>query len=315
MTFVRPQCLSLRQTAEAVHLAETPGLDIDTAALFTTSAPWVLHDGSKTRSRKYTIEAHHQYLKLMHHIPLAIDPSDFEYVVKSIHSLVCVGDAYDSLSIMSTPVENFLIRYHSSNIETLSNTNYKKLLAIAMKIRSRWLLREIVCRIIGDPLWEDHDLERNFSDSNAGDLLLSKRAKMQDMLKAIERGILLIQQPKKTRGIPDECVTRFATAAFRDEISRLFNSHRKGDWVSYARKFRLLKEYVLRNIGTNWKNQYPYWFDRLYDKFGRPGNIDRGAFSTVVQLLQGRTAEVIKPLFECVVQQPSTELSKRDASY
>ncbi len=251
----------------------------------------------------------------MHHIPLAIDPSDFEYVVKSIYSLIRVADAYDSLSIMSTPVENFLIRYHSSNIERLSNTSYKELLAIAMKIRSRGLLKEIVCRIIGDPQWEDHGLECTFSDSDAGDLVLSKRAELRDMLEAIERRVFLIQQPKRTRGISDECVMRFATAAFRDEISRLFNSHRKDDWVSYARKFRLLKEHVLRNIGTEWQYPHQDWFDSLYDKFGRPGNLDRRNFATVFQSLQERTAEVIMPLFDCVVKQPSTKLCKRDALY
>lgn len=90
---------------------------------------------------------------------------------------------------------------------------------------------------------------------------------------------------------------RYATAAFRDEISRLFNSHRKGDWVSYARKFRLLKERLLWNIGSQCSHQH--WFDKIYDKFGQPGNLDRD-FETVFQSLQRKTAEIIEPLLDCV---------------
>lgn len=316
MTFARSQYLSVGQTAGAVHVAETPGLHFSTAAIFTRCAPWVPQDNNKTSFRTYTIEAHRQYLKLIHHIPLAIDPSNFEYVVKSIYTLVRVADAYDSLSVVSMPVENFLIRYHSSDIERYSNANYKELLNIAMKIHSRWLLKEIVSRIIADPLWEDHDIERNFSSFEAGELLLSKRAELRDMLKDIHQRVVLIEQPRKTGRMPDERTITFATAAFRDEISRLFRSHRNGGWVSYARKFRLLKERLLRNIGSEIQYpSHPYWFGRLYDKFGEPANISREDFGTVFQSLQHRTAEIIEPFFGCVVKQPSAKLSKRNASY
>ncbi|KAF6220184.1 hypothetical protein HO133_003315 [Letharia lupina] len=308
--------LLARATAGAVHVAETPGLHFSTAAIFTRCAPWVPQDNNKTSFRTYTTEAHRQYLKLIHHIPLAIDPSNFEYVVKSIYTLVRVADAYDSLSVVSMPVENYLIRYHSSDIERFSNANYKELLNIAMKIHSRWLLKEIVSRIIADPLWEDHDIERNFSSFEAGELLLSKRAELRDMLKDIHQRVVLIEQPRKTGRMPDERTITFATAAFRDEISRLFRSHRNGGSVSYARKFRLLKERLLRNIGSEIQYpSHPYWFDRLYDKFGEPANISREDFGTVFQSLQHRTAEIIEPFFGCVVKQPSAKLSKRNASY
>lgn len=106
------------------------------------------------------------------------------------------------------PMENFLIRYHSSNIERFSNTSYEELLNIAIKIRSHWLLKEIMCRIIADPQWEDPDLKRDFSDSDAGELLLCKRAELRDMLKTIDRRVILIQQPKNTRGKLDERAIR-----------------------------------------------------------------------------------------------------------
>lgn len=103
------QYLCLRQTAESDHATETPDVHVDTAAMFTKSAPWVPLDNDKTHARTYTIEAHRQYLKLVHHMPLAIDPSNFENAVKSIHALVRVTDAYDSIAVVSTHVENFLI--------------------------------------------------------------------------------------------------------------------------------------------------------------------------------------------------------------
>ena len=87
----------------------------------------------------------------MHHIPLAIDSSNFEYDIKSLYTLFCVVDAYDNLSIVSMLVEHFLIRYHSSNIERFSNTSDEELLNIAMKTRSHRQLKESVCRIIADP--------------------------------------------------------------------------------------------------------------------------------------------------------------------
>ena len=294
---------------------ETSGLNIDTAAMFIDHAPWAPEDDDKTRSRTHIVEAHRRYLELMHHIPLVIDSRDFHYVVKSIHTLVCVADAYDSLSVISTPIESFLILHHRLDIgepfERFSDVNYKELLIIAMKIRSRWLLKEIVCRLIADPLWEDDDIERDFSSSGAGELLLDKRAELRNMLKDIDQRVMLIQQPRKTRTMHDDRTLAFATAAFRNEISRLFNSHRKGDWVSYARKYRLLKERLLQNIGSGWPNS---WIDRLYSKFGRPAALSREEFVTVIRSLQTRTAEIIEPLFDCVVQRPSVKPSRRNAS-
>lgn len=82
----RPQYLFLGQTAEAVLAVETPGLNIDTAAIFTKFAAWIPQNNSKISSRTHTIEAHRHYSKLIHHIPLAIDPSNFDYVVKSLCS-------------------------------------------------------------------------------------------------------------------------------------------------------------------------------------------------------------------------------------
>lgn len=312
MSLVRPQYLPLGQKPEAVHAVETSGLDTDTAAIITDCAPWVPQDNDKTSSRRYIIEAHRLYLKMMHHVPLVIDPSSFQCVVKSIYTLVCVADAYDSLSVISMPVESFLILHHRSDIDRFYDVNYKEPLIIAMKIRSRWLLKEIVCRLIADPQWNDYDIERNFSSCGAGELLLNKRAELRDMLKDIDQRIVLIQQPKRTARMSDGRTNAFATAAFRNEISRLFNSHRKDDWVSYARKFRLLKERLLQNIDSGWRNS---WFDRLYHKFGEPANLGREDFETVIRSLQKRTAEIIEPLFDCVVEQPNVKLSKRNASY
>lgn len=300
--------ISLRQTAEAVHVAEKPGLDIDTAAIFTAYAPWIPQDNTKTSARKKIIEAHRQYLNLVHHTPLAIESSKFKYVVDSIHHLVCVADAYDSLSVVSMPVENFLIRHHRSDIKRLCNVDCKKLLNIVMKIRSGWLLKEIVCRIIGDPLWGDQDIERKFGNSDAAELLRSKRAELRDMLSHIDQRVLLLPQlpqAKKTVRVRDQRTISLATAAFRNEINHVFNSHRKDDWASYARKYRLLKQRTLSDIG--WQYPRQRWFDRLYSKFGAPSKISREGFAIVFQSLQKRTAEIIQPLFDCVVKPPSVK--------
>ena len=236
MTLDQDSCL--RQTAEADNATQTPDVDPDTAAMFTKSAPWVSLDDDKTSSRTYVIEAHRTYLKLVHHIPLAIDPSNFENAVKSIHTLVRIADAYDSLTVVSTPVENFLILNYGLDLERFSNAMNAELCDIAMKIRSRWLLKEIGCRIIADPRCDDHEIEHNLYSSGAGELLLSKRAELRDMLRDVEERIILLQPPKSLGRTPNqEPSIMFATAAFRNEISRLFHSHRKGDWITYARKF------------------------------------------------------------------------------
>lgn len=306
MSVTLGQYLSLGQSAEAVHATETPDINIDTAAMFTRYAPWVPQDNDKTTSRTYATEAHRQYLKLVHHIPLAIDPSNFENAIKSIYALVRTADAYDSLTVVSMPVENFLIRNHSLDLENLSGTMYKELVDIAMKIRSHWLLKEIGCRIIADPRWDDHDIERSLYSTGAGELLLSKRAELRDLLKEIDQRVVIILPGKFGRMLDKSTIT-FATAAFRDEISRLFNSHKKSDWISYARKFRLLEERLSQR-------HYP-GIHGLYEKFGKPANIESFFFERVFRSLQDRTAEIIKPLFECVVKQPSAKLNKRDASY
>ena len=318
MNFDQYLCL-LRQTAEAEHATETPDIDVDTAAMFTKSAPWVPLDNDITSSRKYVIEAHRQYLKLVHHIPLATDPSNFENAVKSIHTLVRIADAYDSLTVVSMPVENFLIRNYSLDLKRFSNAMNAELCDIAMKIRSRWLLKEIGCRIIADPGWDDHDIEHNLYSSGAGELLLSKRAELRDMLRDVEKRIIRIQPPKTTGRMPDEEHTvAFATKAFRNEIRKFFKSHRNGEWISYARKFRLLKEQLLCNTDRKWQHCHLYddpLIDRLYDKFGKRANLKRGNFAAAFHSLQNRTAEIIKPLFDCVVKQPRAKLNKMEASF
>ncbi|KAL9134128.1 MAG: hypothetical protein Q9175_004689 [Cornicularia normoerica] len=189
--------LLAKATAEAVLAVETPGFNIDTAAIFTKFAAWIPQNNSKISSRTHTIGAHRHYLKLIHHIPLAIDPSNFDYVVKSL-----------------------------SDIEWFSNANYKELLNVAMKVCSRWLLKEVVSRISADPLLEEeYEIWRSFSSSNTGELLRGKRAELRDILEDIDQRVLLIQQRKNSRRMPDERTIAFAAAALRDEISRLFKSH------------------------------------------------------------------------------------------
>lgn len=58
-----------------------------------------------------------------------------------------------------------------------------------------------------------------------------------------------------------------------------------------------------------------YRVDGLYDKFGEPANLDRGGFETYFPSPRKWTAEIIKPLFNCVVKRPSVTLSKRDVWY
>lgn len=124
------------------------------------------------------------------------------------------------------PVENFLIRYYSSDIEWFSNANYKELLNVAMKVCSRWLLKEVVSRISADSLLEEeYEIWRSFSSSNTGELLRGKRAELRDILEDIDQRVLLIQQRKNSRRMPDERTIAFAAAVLRDEISRLFKSH------------------------------------------------------------------------------------------
>lgn len=192
-----------------------------------------------------------------------------------------------------------------------------ELFDIAMKIRSRWLLKEIGCRIIADPRWDDHDIEHNLYSSGAGELLLSKRAELRDMLRDIDQRVVLIQPPKRNGRKLDAHTIAFATAAFRHEISRLFNSHRKGEWISYAQKFRLLEERLLWNKE---RQRYHHLdtdprMNRPYDKFGRPANLGEWDFADVFHSLQIRTAEIIKPLFDCVVKQSSAKLNKIEASF
>ncbi|KAF6238674.1 hypothetical protein HO173_003180 [Letharia columbiana] len=78
------QYLCLRQATQADQAMEMPDVNVETAAMFTKNARWVPPDTNKTDSRTYTIEAHLQYLKLVHHIPLVSDPSNFENAVKSM---------------------------------------------------------------------------------------------------------------------------------------------------------------------------------------------------------------------------------------
>ncbi len=77
-----------------------------------------------------------------------------------------------------------LTRSHSSDVEMFSNANHRELSRNTWRIDSRWLLKDMVCRMHVDRYGRFMILSE-VPVALIGELLLSERAKLRELLKDI----------------------------------------------------------------------------------------------------------------------------------
>ena len=88
------------------------------------------------------------------------------------------------------------------------------------------------------------------------------------------------QSAPHTPTTPSKLSMHNATAAFRDEITGLLGYHRKCDMGLLSAEIWTLKRTSSSRSRLHIAIFHQHWFDRLCDKNGRPGNLDRD-FATV----------------------------------
>lgn len=188
------QLISGQVPAAFIALASTD-ISPDTASIMLSSSPWIASDDSLTHRRMPIINAHRQLFGLMYHKPLDHPKDTLKDTVELLFTITRLADAYGSLSILTVPVEHAFRRLEPSII-TSSSEHLGKLVYIATKARSFWLLRETVCRIVGDPSWPDYRISNELDNSNSLQLVLQKRQELRDIMKTMDLEILLLAPPK-----------------------------------------------------------------------------------------------------------------------
>jgi len=261
------------------------------------------------------IETYRQVFRLMFHEPLDLSALDFPTAVHTLHRLLQLAGAYDSLALLRMPIA-LVLRPLQSHLAQACSDHYFELLPLALAAQSTWLFREVVCRLVGDQNYTDKNIKERLVDSypNIVSLVLKKRNKLREMMDGVENSILTLRSPNNSCYSAGKLPIAMGTAGFRHEISRHFRSRRSDTWRIYAIKFRALQDSQILPIPRNsyYSERSDLWFNRVHAKFGEPYDVSRYDFEKVLRSLQSRTVALIAPLFKCVVQEPTPKTTQKE---
>ena len=119
------------------------------------------------------VEAHRQFLKLMFHHPVTINDSEEKPAVWSLKRLLFIAGTYHSLAVVDSVVKTYVKNLKTSRELALLCTRHPRdLLNLAIKLRRKWLFKEVVCRLIGDPTRDDEEISRIFKSYENVNLIL-----------------------------------------------------------------------------------------------------------------------------------------------
>lgn len=151
-------------------------------------------DDKKTSRGMDIIATYRKYFQLIFHEPLDLAAYQFDDVIATLKGIMDIADAYDSLAILTMPVDLYFRTVPKAMAE-LSRRHYQDLLQLAVATKSAFLFKEAGCRLIGDLSYSNEDVEANFGDIHPSvlPLLLGKRAALQSLMDSIEIGIFTIQ--------------------------------------------------------------------------------------------------------------------------
>ena len=127
-----------------------------------------------------------------------------------------MADAYDRLEMLTTPMENHLARFYQSSIAKDLEDNYQRLLYIATKLQTKWLFREVICRIIPS---EHYSKFKYFSERTAlavKTLFTEKRGELPKSTMIADHKLLMLKPPKVTTKVRHQSSMNGAMAALRN---------------------------------------------------------------------------------------------------
>jgi len=281
-------------------------------------------DDYKANACKTIISAHRTLFRLMFHVPLDVPSDDFQTAINLVFDLVMIGDAYDCLDLLTCHIENHFARCYETNIAELSQNNYQNLLYIATKIHSKWLFRQIVCRIIPDPR-DQIPISKYFSEFDmdaVSSLVTDKRDELSASMENIDRRLMMLTPPKGTVFVRDRPTKNCVIAAFRNSLYEHLHSYdpkvspRNATMRSSYKKYKTLKDSLLtcsrcftyKGRRTNW-SETPH-YDKFKYQFGHP-NVKSSEFERAFHLLQNRAMDIINPLLKDVVNPPLRKFKDR----
>ncbi|MCJ1449778.1 hypothetical protein MMC28_000106 [Mycoblastus sanguinarius] len=205
------------------------------------------------------------------------------------------------------PVENLFARRFQAEIAGPCRDRYKELLYISTKIRSRWLFKEIACRMIGDPSQDDTSILSDFYDLEVQELILEKRENLSRRMKNTDHELLRLKPPKKTSRVQRATTIAYATAAFRDDINKHLDTYHKCGLRKYYQKYRTMKDHILR-VPNHFEYSNPR-FERFQRDFSSP-DVSQSDFEAAYRCLQLRASKLVDPLLKSAVEEPVKKFKK-----
>lgn len=178
--------------------------------------------------------------------PVDINDPEDDPLVCSVRRLLFVADTYHSLAVVLSVVETYVKNLKTSReLALLCAKHPRDLLDLAIKLRRKWLFKEVVCRLIGDPTRDDEEIGRIFKGYESRDLILEKREELRALMKKVDEELLTMtpSPPFFTRS--NNWAKILGVARFRDlMINRMSTWRQEKSWREYPSKYReILKMY------------------------------------------------------------------------
>ena len=251
-------------------------------------------DDDLTLSRLLIVEAHRQFLSILYHKLPTFSTRNFDSAITAIDNLIGTADAYDSLPIVLQPIENHLARYLEADTVAFCACKPHVALQQALKLRSGWMFKEVVGRLVGNPRLDDADIQSKFKDSGVVPLVLEKRARLRMAMMAVDIKLLTLEYSMYS--LSNEIAVKAAITAFRTFMIQYINTRAyKPDrsqetWALYAGDYRALIAYK------------GFWDDSRYRAalggIRWPARINEARFQEVFAFYQDLAAQTVAPLLQ-----------------
>ena len=286
-----------------MNVLESPGLDTDTASIFLNEAPWIPKDDGLTKPRQAVIMAHRQFFRVLFHQPLSDSNLLSGSLLDSLRHLVSVADAYQSLHVVAVPIDHHMVVHVLPDIAQFYFKKPQELLYLAIRLKCKWLFREVVCRLIGDPTKDAEKIMQMFSIYGTASLIVQKRGLLLHSMNDVIVQILSLT----TSDLPEvykrysHRVLFIGMAQFKEDMVEHLSGWKESAWSYYALRFH--------PIDSDRKHlPCPKWYRTTLRSLGLAESQDVEQISkdldVVYTSLSERAMEKIAPLFVSVVSKP-----------
>ncbi len=255
------------------------------------------------------LEAYRQFFRLLYHFALVIPKlyvSAIEVGFPFLEKIVQVADFHGCSHVARTHVERILTqRCYEETIAKVWRNQGRDLLYIAIKTRSMWLFREIVCRMIGDPLESGVAILNEFADAGIEELMLEKRNQLLEQINRVDH-CLFTMDYSNSRATSKPLHETYATAVFREWVATQLREFGRSEFRGHYHKYRSLKDEKDRTLANRGRHA-PSGTWEIYQKFlsdfGNP-KVDQKMFTFFFETLLRKAEDIYAPILKDVVKAP-----------